>query len=109
MTYQMNGKWRMGTGYRIREVNGFLVAQVLQLPEGGLGTVITHLTDENTEGELSPFVPSSHGWTEFWEGCLLFSCFCQTKVWEWQGGALHTQGLFQSEPAGSGSRGSCPK
>lgn len=43
MTYQMDGKWRMGTGYRIREVNEFLVAQVLQLREG-LGTVIIHLS-----------------------------------------------------------------
>ena len=39
-------KWKIEDGYRIREVNGFLVAK------GGLGTVITHLTDENTEGEL---------------------------------------------------------
>lgn len=103
-------EWKMEDGYRIQDQRSeWIPGGSGVTAKGGLGTVITHLTDENTEGELGPFVPSSHGWTEFWEGCLLFSCFCQTKVWEWQGGALHTQGLFQSEPAGSGSRGSCLK
>lgn len=36
-------------------------------------------------------------------------CFRQGKVWGVAGRCPPIQGLFQSEPAGSGSRGSCPK
>lgn len=107
-------------------MNGILVAQLSQLREGPR-TVITHLYIQQMRTLMESWVESHSlglpmpmspppmaregvlGRMTFVQLCAPPGCFRQAKVWGVTGGAPPIQGLFQSELAGPGSRGNCPK